>query len=124
MRPEPDSTVIPASSTVVPTKAGTHASEPTTNESDTEEPTDYLAIVKSVVESLGPYEEEEKDPNGHKPDLSMWDAILNQPEPEITDEHVQIGAALFHEALERDRLWKQANAKNPSRKDYHNYDDG
>ena len=54
----------------------------------------------------------------------MWDAILAQPEPEITDEHVQIGAALFHEALERDRLWKQANAKNPSRKDYHNYDDG
>ena len=89
-----------------------------------EEPTDYLAIVKSVVESLGPYEEEEKDPNGHKPDLSMWDVILDQPEPEITEEHVRIGAALFHEALERDRLWKQGNAKNPSRKGYHNYDDG
>ena len=126
MRPEPDSTVIPASSTVVPAKAGTHATEPATNDPDTEEPTDYLAIVKRVVESLGPVEEEEEDDLGYKPDLSMWDAILNQPEPEITDEHVQIGAALFHEALERDRLWKQANAKDPmpKRKDHDNYDDG
>ena len=126
VRPEPDSTVMPASSTVVPAKAGTHTSEPATNDPEIEEPTDYLAIVKRVVESLGPVEEEEKDPNGHKPDLSMWDAILDQPEPEITDEHVRIGAALFHEALERDRLWKRANAENPipTRKDHDNYDDG
>ena len=124
VRPEPGSTIIPASSTVVPTKAGTHASEPTTNESDTEEPTDYLAIVKRVVESLGPVEEEEKDPNGHKPDLSMWDAIEYPPLSEITEEHAQIGAALFHEALERDRLWKQANGITPTRKDHDNYDDG
>jgi hypothetical protein len=68
-----------------------------------EEPTDYLAIVKRVVESLGPYEEEEKDPNGHKPDLSMWDAIEYPPLSEITDEHAQIGAALFHEAVERSK---------------------
>ena len=124
--PEPGPAVAPASSTVVPTKAGTHASEPTTNESDTEEPTDYLAIVKRVVESLGPVEEEEEDDLGYKPDLSMWDAILAQPEPEISDEHVQIGAALFHEALERDRLWKEANAENSTstRKDHDNYDDG
>ena len=118
VRPEPDYTVVPA-------KAGTHTSEPITNESETEEPVDYLAIVKSVVESLGPYEEEEEDDLGHKPDLSMWDAILDQPEPEITEEHVRIGAALFHEALERDRLWKRANANNqdPTRKDHDNYDD-
>ena len=126
VRPETDSTVIPASSTVVPAKAGTHASEPTTNESETEEPVDYLAIVKRVVESLGPYEEEEKDPTGHKPDYSMWDMIEYPPLSEISDEHAEIGAALFHEALERDRLWKQANANNPmpTKEDHPTHDDG
>ncbi len=128
MRPETSSTVIPTSSIVIPAKAGIHTPEPTTDNleliTEDSEPVDYLAIVKRVVESLGPYEEEEYD--GPEPDLSMWDAILDQPEPEITDEHVQIGAALFHEAVERSRAWKKANAKNPdpTRKDHPNYDDG
>ena len=89
-----------------------------------EEPVDYLAIVKRVVESLGPYEEEEKKDLGYKPDYSMWDMIEYPPLSEISDEHAQIGAALFHEALERDRLWKQANGITPTRKDHDNYDDG
>jgi len=132
-----------ATPTVVPAKAGTQKapgpatpevrpkpttnnSELTTNDSETEEPVDYLAIVKRVVESLGPAEEEEEDPNGHKPDYSMWDMIEYPPLSEISDEHAEIGAALFHEAIERDRAWKKANAKNPmpTRKDHDNYDDG
>ncbi len=100
----------------------TNNSELTTNDSET----DYLAIVKRVVESMGPIEEEEEDPNGHKPDYSMWDMIQEPLLSEISDEHAAIGAALFHEAIERDRLWKKANAKNsiPTRKDHDNYDDG
>ena len=132
------STIGHAPPTVVPAKAGTQKApgtttpevrpEPDSTESAQlkieDEPTDYLAIVKRVVESLGPIEEEEEDDSGHKPDYSMWDEILDQPEPYISDEHAEIGAALFHEAVERDRLWKQANAKTPTRKDHDNYDDG
>ncbi len=123
VRPEPDSTVIPVT-------AGTHTLEPTTDNSqlkvDDEEPVDYLAIVKRVVESLGPYEEEEKDPNGHKPDLSMWDMIEYPPLSEISDEHAEIGAALFHEAVERSKAWKRANANNPmpTKEDHPTHDDG
>ena len=130
---------------VVPAKAGTQKApgpvtpevhpEPDSTGSDQlsidnselkidEEPVDYLAIVKRVVESLGPVEEEEEDPNGHKPDYSMWDMIEYPPLSEISDEHAEIGAALFHEAVERNRLWKQANAKTTTRKDHDNYDDG
>ena len=83
VRPEPDSTVVPAKPVLVKTGSGTHTSEPTTDNSelkiDEEEPTDYLAIVKSVVESLGPYEEEEEKDLGYKPDLSMWDMIEYPP---------------------------------------------
>ncbi len=88
------------------------------------EPVDYLAIVKRVVESLGPYEEEEYD--GPEPDYSMWDEIEYPPLSEISDEHAEIGAALFHEAVERSKAWKKANAENPTptRKDHDNYDDG
>ena len=132
-----------ATSTVVPAKAGTQQAhghvvpethlEPTTESpeliTDTselkidEEPVDYLAIVKRVVESLGPVEEEEEDP-GYTPDYSMWDEIEYPPLSEISDEHAEIGAALFHEAIERDRLWKKANGITPTRKDHDNYDDG
>ena len=89
-----------------------------------EEPVDYLAIVKRVVESLDPVEEDEDDDPGYTPDYSMWDMIEYPPLSEISDEHAEIGAALFHEAIERNRLWKKANAKTPTRKDHDNYDDG
>ena len=119
VRPETDSTVVPA-------KAGTHTSEPTTNESETDEPVDYLAIVKSVVESLGPYEEEEEKDLGYKPDYSMWDMIEYPPLSEISDEHAEIGAALFHEAVERSKAWRRANPRNPdpTKNDHPNDDDG
>ena len=128
-----------ATSTVVPTKAGTQQTagaampevrpEPASVAEDTklkieDEPTDYLAIVKRVVESLGPIEEEEEDESGHTPDYSMWDMIEYPPLSEISDEHAEIGGALFHEAIERDRLWKKANGITTTRKDHDNYDDG
>ena len=91
---------------------------------DEEEPVDYLAIVKRVVESLGPIEEEEEDDSGYQPDYSMWDMIEYPPLSEISDEHARIGAALFHEAVERSRLWKQSNVKIPTREDHNDYDDG
>ena len=135
-----------ATPTVVPAKAGTQKApghvtpevRPETDSTentqlitdnselkiDEEEPVDYLAIVKRVVESLGPVEEEEEDDSGHKPDYSMWDEIEYPPLSEISDEHAEIGAALFLEAVERDRAWKKANVKTPTRKDHDNYDDG
>ncbi len=105
----------------------TETPEPNTEDPELKidpEPVDYLAIVRRVVESLGPYEEEEYD--GPEPDLSMWDEIEYPPLSEISDEHAEIGAALFHEAVERSRAWKKANAENPlpTRKDHDNYDDG
>ena len=56
----------------------------------------------------------------------MWDMIEEPLLSEISDEHAEIGAALFHEAVERSRAWKEANAENPdpTKKDHPNYDDG
>ena len=111
----PDNTVTPVSEAEPTTESAQLITDNSKLKID-EEPVDYLAIVKRVVESLDPadYEEEEEKDLGYTPDLSMWDAILDQPEPYISDEHAEIGAALFHEALERDRLWKEANANNPA----------
>ena len=54
----------------------------------------------------------------------MWDEIEYPSLSEISDEHAEIGAALFHEAIERDRAWKKANGIAPRREDHDNYDDG
>ena len=43
----------------------------------------------------------------------MWDIIDSLPEPEITEEHARIGAALFHEAVEKQRLWRESGVKIP-----------
>ena len=126
--PAQDAAVGPATPEVrAETASVSEDAEPTTNNSElktNDSETDYLAIVKRVVESLGPIEEEEEDDSGHKPDYSMWDMIEYPPLSEISDEHAQIGAALFHEAVERSRLWKASNVKIPTREDHNNYDDG
>ena len=75
----PDSDVMPANAGIQTPEPTTNDSELTTNDSETDEPTDYLAIVKRVVESLGPIEEEEEDESGHTPDYSMWDMIEYPP---------------------------------------------
>ena len=83
-----------------------------------------LKIVKQAVENADPSEYEEEESSGHKPDYSMWEMIRKQPRPVITEEHARIGAAKFHEAMERQRLWEESDVRIPTRKDLDNYDDG
>ena len=109
----PDATVIPA-------KAGIHPENPASDE----EPVDYVAMAKEIVANLDPSEFEEEPPSTRKPDTSMWDIIMEQPMPVITEEHQRIALARLDEKLERRRLWKESAVKIPTRKDHDNYDDG
>ena len=88
---------------------------PTHPDSD-EEPVDYVAMAKEIVASLDPADFEEEPPSNHKPDYSMWDIIESQPQPEITEEHARIGAALFREEMRKQRLWEESNMKIPTRR--------
>ena len=83
-----------------------------------------LKIVKQAIEDTDPSEYEEDKSPGHKPDYSMWDYIDSLPKPKITEEQARIGAAKFHEAIERQRLWAESDVRIPTRKDLDNYDDG
>ena len=94
------------------------------NPDSDEEPIDYVAMAKEIVANLDPSEFEEEPPSNYKPDYSMWDIIDQQPQPVISEEHARIGAALFREAIQRQRLWEESDVKIPTRKDYDNYDDG
>ena len=102
--------------------------EPTTENcelaTENSEPLDLVAMAKEIVASLDPADFEEEPPSDHKPDYSMWDIIDSLPQPEITEEHARIGAALFREAIQKQRLWEESNVKVPTRKDHDNYDDG
>ena len=89
-----------------------------------EDPLDLVAMAKEIVASLDPADFEEEPPSNHKPDYSMWDIIESQPQPVITEEHARIGAALFREEMQKQRLWEESNVKIPTRKDHPNYDDG
>ena len=80
---------------------------------DEEEPVDYVAMAKEIVANLDPSEFEEEPPSTHKPDYSMWDIIAAQPPPVITREQARIGAAKFHEEMERWRLWRESGVKIP-----------
>ena len=122
-----------ASSTVIPAKAGIHQSDqPVTPEvrptedpeliidnselKIDEEPVDYVAMAKEIVANLDPSEFEEEPPSTHKPDYSMWDYIESLPQPEMTEEHARIGAAMFRETIERQRLWEKSNVKVPTQR--------
>ena len=135
------STVIPATSTVVPAKAGTQQAagtsapetrpEPTTNnpelmtnDSESEEPIDLVAIAKEIAENLDPSELEEEPPTTYKPSYAMWDIIRKQPRPVITEEHARIGSARFNARIEQQIAWRKSGVKIPTRKDHPNYDDG
>ncbi len=83
-----------------------------------------LAKIDRIIEETDPSEFEEENNSGHKPDYSMWDYIESLPKPEISEEHARIGAALFHEAVERQIRWRDSNVKIPTRKDHDSYDDG
>ena len=101
----------------------THPTHPENPASD-EEPVDYVAMAKEIVANLDPSEFEEEPPSTRKPDTSMWDIIMEQPMPVITEEHQRIALDRLDEKLERRRLWKESAVKIPTRKDHDNYDDG
>ncbi len=121
-----------ASESVRPAAAGpeptTETHEPATDDTeDAEEEANtqkILAKIQKIIDETDPSEFEEENDSGHKPDYSMWDYIETLPKPEITPEHARIGAALFHEAVERQRRWHESGVKIPTRKDHYNYDDG
>ncbi|MCY4652109.1 MAG: hypothetical protein OXC95_02980 [Dehalococcoidia bacterium] len=81
-------------------------------------------MAKEIVASLDPSKFEEEPASTHRSDYSMWDIIDSLPQPEITEEHARIGAALFREAIQRQRLWEESDVKIPTRNDHDNYDDG
>ena len=74
-----------------------------------------LAKIDKVIEETDPSEFEEENNSGRKPDYSMWDYIDTLPKPEITEEQARIGAAKFHEAVERQIRWKEYERDNPER---------
>ena len=123
-----------ARSTAVPAYAGTrqddrpgasrdHArAEPEPEIAD--EPVDYVAMAKEIVANLDPSELEEEPPSPHKPNYTMWEIIRKQPKPAITEEQARIGAARFHERIQRQIRWRESGVKTPARKDHDNYDDG
>ena len=85
---------------------------------------EVLDRINRIVEEADPSEYEEDESSDRRIDYSMWEIIDSLPEPEITEEHARIGAALFHEAVEKQRIWRESDVKIPSRKDYDDYDDG
>ena len=103
-----------------------HPIHPENPDSDEEEANlqEILDIIKRAAEETDPSEWEDENPSGHKSNTTMWDIIESQPEPVITEEHARIGAALFHEAVERQRAWRESDVKIPERKDHDHYDDG
>ncbi len=101
-----------------------HPIHPENPDSDEEEAKlqEILTKIDKIIEEADPseWEEEESD---HNPDYSMWEIIDSLPKPEISEEHARIGAALFHEAVNKQRLWRESNVKIPTQKDHYNYDD-
>ena len=85
---------------------------------------EVLDRIKKIAEEADLSEYEEEESSDRQIDYSMWDIIDSLPEPEISEEHARIGAALFYEAVEKQRLWRESNVKVPTQKDHDNYDDG
>ncbi len=112
-----------------------NASEQETEDADAASSDDYtpeeqariqevLERINRIVEEADPSDYEEEESSDRRIDYSMWDIIDSLPEPEISEEHARIGAALFHEAVEKQRLWRESGVKIPTRKDHDDYDDG
>ena len=79
--------------------------------------------IKRIAEQVTPAEREAEEAAWRNVDLSMWDEIAAQPPPVITKEHARIGAAKFHEAVERWRAWDESDVQVPDPKDYPEYGD-
>ena len=132
--PECDCAHRAASETEVVRSAAT-SSEPTTESveptadraEDSEEEANIELIlekIRRIAEETDPSEYEEDESSDHKPNYSMWDYIDSLPEPELTEEQARIGAARFHEAVERQRRWRESGAEIPRRSDRNTYEDG
>ena len=89
-----------------------------------DEPVDYVAMAKEIVANLDHEELGEEPPTPHKLNYTMWEIIRKQPKPVITEEHARIGAARFHERIQRQIRWRESGVKTPARKDHDSYDDG
>ena len=139
-----------ATSTGVPAKAGTQQApgpvapevcpESTTNNSelktnDSKLTDDYLESeeniarviekIERIAEQVTPEEREAHEAAMRGRDLSMWDIIDAQPTPVITREQAIIGAAEFHEILERWRAWDESDVEIPDPPEgLSQYDDG
>ena len=116
-----------ATSTVVPAKAGTQQAEgPELIIDNSEFPIDeereayleseenmarVMEIIDRIAEQVTPEEREAHEAEFRGRDLSMWDIIDAQPPPVITREQAIIGAAEFHEILERWRRWDESDVE-------------
>ena len=69
--------------------------------------------IKRIAEQATPEEREAHEAEFRGKDLSMWDIIDAQPPPVITREQARIGAALFREAVEKQRIWRESGVKIP-----------
>ena len=86
---------------------------------------EVFKIVKRAVEQVTPEEREAHEAAMRNVNTSMWDKIAAQPPPVITKEHARIGAAKFHETMERWRAWKDSDVKIPDPPEgLSRYDDG
>ena len=84
-----------------------------------------MEIIDRIAEQATPEEREAHEAAFRGKDLSMWDIIDAQPPPVITKEHARIGAAKFHEALERWRAWDESGIEIPDPPEgLSGYDDG
>ena len=69
--------------------------------------------IERIAEQATPEEREAHEAEFRGKDLSMWDIIDAQPPPVITREQARIGAALFREAVEKQRIWRESGVKIP-----------
>ena len=135
--PASGNTRASAESAVIRSNSGSRNSA-SRNHSQAEQPSGYstvyeeeqesirevLEIIERAIDETDPSEYEEEESSDHKPDYTMWEMIRKQPRPVISEEHARIGAALFHEAVEKQRLWEESDVRIPTQKDHANYDDG
>ena len=84
-----------------------------------------LETIKRFADQVPPEEREAEEAAWRGKDLSMWDIIDAQPPPVITKEQARIGAAKFHEEMERRRAWREYDVKIPDPPEgLTRYDDG
>ncbi len=87
--------------------------------------TRVIEKLKRIVEQVPIEEREAHEAAMRGRDLSMWDIIDAHPPPVITKEQAKIGAAEFHEILERWRRWDESDVEIPDPPEgLSQYDDG